>query len=80
MTLLPAQPKSLETASVSAASTEDPEQRMLEKRVKVIEELLQTEADYIKDLKMCRMELIEPLKDKQVGTAAAICSTFHQYF
>uniref|UniRef100_A0A3B4EMV9 Dynamin-binding protein n=1 Tax=Pygocentrus nattereri TaxID=42514 RepID=A0A3B4EMV9_PYGNA len=66
MTLLSAQPKSLESAPASAASTEDPEQRMLEKRSKVKEELLQTEADYIKDLQMCKEEIIEPLKEKQV--------------
>ncbi|KAL6475366.1 hypothetical protein MHYP_G00164060 [Metynnis hypsauchen] len=66
MTLLSAQPKSLESAPASAASTEDPEQRMLEKRSKVKEELLQTEADYIKDLRMCKGEIIEPLKEKQV--------------
>ncbi|CAB1337773.1 unnamed protein product, partial [Coregonus sp. 'balchen'] len=54
MTLLSTQPKSLESAPVSAvAAIEDPEQRMLEKRSKVIEELLQTEKDYIKDLQMC---------------------------
>ncbi|XP_072522793.1 dynamin-binding protein isoform X2 [Salminus brasiliensis] len=66
MTLLSAQPKSLDSAPASAASTEDPEQRMLEKRSKVIEELLQTEADYIKDLRMCKKEIIEPLKQRQV--------------
>ncbi|XP_066520491.1 dynamin-binding protein isoform X3 [Hoplias malabaricus] len=66
MTLLSAQPKSLESTPLSAASTEDPEQRMLEKRSKVIEELLQTEADYLKDLRMCRKEIIKPLKDKHV--------------
>ncbi|KTG33534.1 hypothetical protein cypCar_00010202 [Cyprinus carpio] len=53
MTLLVSQPKSLESSPASAATTEDPEQRMLEKRSKVIEELLQTEHDYIKDLQMC---------------------------
>uniref|UniRef100_A0A8B9K4G1 Dynamin-binding protein n=1 Tax=Astyanax mexicanus TaxID=7994 RepID=A0A8B9K4G1_ASTMX len=66
MTLLSAQPKSVDSAPASAASTEDPEQRMLEKRSKVIEELLQTEADYIKDLRMCRKEIIEPLRKRQV--------------
>ncbi|TSK14758.1 Dynamin-binding protein [Bagarius yarrelli] len=66
MTLLSAQPKSLEPTSASAATTEDPEQRMLEKRSKVIEELLQTERDYIKDLNMCKMEIISPLQTKQV--------------
>ncbi|KAK3559463.1 hypothetical protein QTP86_013640 [Hemibagrus guttatus] len=65
MTLLSAQPKSLEPAPASAATTEDPEQRMLEKRSKVIEELLQTERDYIKDLNMCKAEIIIPLQTKQ---------------
>ncbi|KAJ8365197.1 hypothetical protein SKAU_G00140280 [Synaphobranchus kaupii] len=70
MTLLPAQPKSiesaLESAPVSTATTEDPEQRMMEKRSKVIEELLQTEKDYIKDLHMCVKEIILPLQRKPV--------------
>ncbi|XP_016122662.1 dynamin-binding protein isoform X4 [Sinocyclocheilus grahami] len=66
MTLLASQPKSLESSPASAATTEDPEQRMLEKRSKVIEELLQTEHDYIKDLQMCVKEIIHPLQKKQV--------------
>uniref|UniRef100_A0A4W5NBJ0 Dynamin-binding protein n=1 Tax=Hucho hucho TaxID=62062 RepID=A0A4W5NBJ0_9TELE len=67
MTLLSTQPKCLESAPVSAVvATEDPEQRMLEKRSKVIEELLQTEKDYIKDLQMCVKEIILPLQRKQV--------------
>ncbi|XP_067286793.1 dynamin-binding protein isoform X4 [Pseudorasbora parva] len=66
MTLLASQPKSLESSPGSAATAEDPEQRMLEKRLKVIEELLQTEHDYIKDLQMCVKEIIQPLQKKQV--------------
>uniref|UniRef100_I3KHJ3 Dynamin-binding protein n=1 Tax=Oreochromis niloticus TaxID=8128 RepID=I3KHJ3_ORENI len=71
MTLLPSEPKTLESAPVSTTPTpstgsEDPETRMLEKRSKVIEELLQTERDYIKDLQMCVEEIIEPLQQKQV--------------
>lgn len=66
MTLLASQPKSLESSPASAATAEDPEQRMLEKRLKVIEELLQTEHDYIKDLQMCVKEIIQPLQKKQV--------------
>lgn len=49
-----------------AGDAEDPELRMLEKRSKVIEEMLQTEKDYIKDLQMCVLEIVEPLKKKQV--------------
>ncbi|XP_030610707.1 dynamin-binding protein isoform X2 [Archocentrus centrarchus] len=69
MTLLPSEPKVLESAPVSTTPTastgsEDPEIRMLEKRSKVIEELLQTEKDYIKDLQMCVEEIIEPLQKK----------------
>ncbi|XP_030019069.1 dynamin-binding protein isoform X2 [Sphaeramia orbicularis] len=72
MTLLSSQPKPSDSTPVSdttqTASTgaEDPEVRMLEKRSKVIEELLQTEKDYIKDLQMCVEEIIEPLQQKQV--------------
>ncbi|KAK0132884.1 Dynamin-binding protein [Merluccius polli] len=47
-------------------SSEDPELRMMEKREKVVEELLQTEKDYIKDLQMCVMEIVQPLQRKQV--------------
>ncbi|KAM9425146.1 LOW QUALITY PROTEIN: dynamin-binding protein [Pholidichthys leucotaenia] len=72
MTLLASEPKSLEstpaadTTPITGTGTEDHEVRMLEKRSKVIEELLQTEQDYIKDLQMCVKEIIEPLKQKQV--------------
>ncbi|TRY58021.1 hypothetical protein DNTS_034776 [Danionella cerebrum] len=66
MTLLASQPKSLESSPATSTNNEDPKQRMLEKRSKVIEELLQTEHDYIKDLKMCVKEIIQPLQNKQV--------------
>uniref|UniRef100_A0A8D3C0C5 Dynamin-binding protein n=1 Tax=Scophthalmus maximus TaxID=52904 RepID=A0A8D3C0C5_SCOMX len=72
MTLLSSQPKpadctpTSDSAPTAGSGTEDPELRMLEKRSKVIEELLQTEKDYIKDLQMCVKEIIEPLQKKQV--------------
>ncbi|XP_031699078.1 dynamin-binding protein isoform X3 [Anarrhichthys ocellatus] len=73
MTLLSSQPKPLDstptsdsTPAAGGTGTEDPELRMLEKRSKVIEELLQTEKDYIKDLQMCVEEIIEPLQKKRV--------------
>ncbi|XP_028285720.1 dynamin-binding protein isoform X2 [Parambassis ranga] len=72
MTLLSSQPKPLDstpatdTTPAAGTGTEDPELRMLEKRLKVIEELQQTEKDYIKDLQMCVAEIIEPLQRKQV--------------
>nr|XP_043869373.1 dynamin-binding protein isoform X3 [Solea senegalensis] len=69
MTLVSSQPKPCPASDSSPAAdtdSEDPEQRMLEKRSKVIDELLQTEKDYIKDLQMCVEEIIEPLRKKQV--------------
>lgn len=64
MTLLSSQTPSLETSS---SVTESPEHRMLEKRSKVIEELLQTERDYIRDLEMCVERIMVPLQQAQVG-------------
>ncbi|XP_057681229.1 dynamin-binding protein isoform X1 [Corythoichthys intestinalis] len=70
MTQLSPQPEPLKPVSPADAATtadaEDPDLRMLEKRSKVIEELLQTEKDYIKDLQMCVVEIVEPLQKKQV--------------
>ncbi|XP_064000706.1 dynamin-binding protein isoform X1 [Pogoniulus pusillus] len=63
MTLLSSQTPSLETSS---AATESPEQRMLEKRSKVVEELLQTERDYIRDLEMCVERIMVPLQQAQM--------------
>lgn len=68
MTLLSSQPELPESAAV-ATTTSNPEQRMLEKRAKVIEELLQTERDYIRDLEMCVQKVLVPLQEAQVGVA-----------
>lgn len=65
MTLLSSQSSSLMAPSGSV-STENPEQRMLEKRAKVIEELLQTERDYIRDLEMCIERIMVPLQLAQI--------------
>uniref|UniRef100_A0A8D0H8M5 Dynamin-binding protein n=1 Tax=Sphenodon punctatus TaxID=8508 RepID=A0A8D0H8M5_SPHPU len=50
-------------ASLESAAS-NPEQRMLEKRSKVIEELLQTEQDYIRDLEMCVKWVMMPLQQQ----------------
>ncbi|XP_069316618.1 dynamin-binding protein [Eulemur rufifrons] len=65
MTLLSSQSSSLVTPPGSV-STENPEQRMLEKRAKVVEELLQTERDYIRDLEMCIERIMVPLQQAQL--------------
>ncbi|XP_078499661.1 dynamin-binding protein isoform X2 [Lissotriton helveticus] len=58
------QPESPECPSASA-STENPEQRMLEKRLKILEELIQTEKDYVRDLEMCVEQIMVPLQRSQ---------------
>lgn len=65
MTLLSSQSSSLAAPSGSV-STEKPEQRMLEKRTRVVAELLQTEKDYIRDLEMCVERVMVPLQQAQV--------------
>ncbi|XP_072413307.1 LOW QUALITY PROTEIN: dynamin-binding protein [Chiloscyllium punctatum] len=52
--------------SLEPAPPENPSQKMMDKRAKVIEELLQTEADYIKDLEMCVDKVLIPLQNKQL--------------
>ncbi|XP_060042298.1 rho guanine nucleotide exchange factor 38 isoform X2 [Erinaceus europaeus] len=41
-------------------------QRMMTKRLRVIQELVQTERDYKHDLELCIREVVQPLRDKQV--------------
>ncbi|XP_052618296.1 dynamin-binding protein isoform X1 [Peromyscus californicus insignis] len=65
MTLLSSQSSSLAAPSGSV-SLEKPEQRMLEKRAKVVAELVQTEKDYIRDLEMCIERVMVPLQQAQV--------------
>ncbi|XP_059254318.1 dynamin-binding protein isoform X2 [Mustela nigripes] len=65
MTLLSSQSSS-PVAPPGSVYTENPEQRMLEKRTKVIEELLQTERDYVRDLEMCIEHIMVPLQQAQI--------------
>nr|XP_025736503.1 dynamin-binding protein isoform X2 [Callorhinus ursinus] len=65
MTLLSSQSSS-PVAPPGSVYTENPEQRMLEKRAKVIEELLQTERDYVRDLEMCIEHIMVPLQQAQI--------------
>ncbi|XP_018080789.1 dynamin-binding protein isoform X4 [Xenopus laevis] len=68
MTLLSSQPEGVEQTPSSASSTENSEQRMLEKRSKVIEELLQTERDYLRVLETCVEHIMGPLQAKQMAS------------
>lgn len=48
----------------------DPEEMRLRKmtrRAKVIQELVQTEKDYLTDLELCIREVVQPLRNAQVN-------------
>ncbi|XP_072279360.1 dynamin-binding protein isoform X2 [Pyxicephalus adspersus] len=66
MTLLSSQVETLEEAPSAASAAENSEMRMLEKRSKVIEELLQTERDYLGDLETCVEHIMVPLQATQM--------------
>ncbi|XP_075699211.1 dynamin-binding protein isoform X3 [Rhinoderma darwinii] len=66
MTLLSTQPEVLDESPSAASTTENSEMRMLEKRSKVIEELLQTERDYLRDLETCVEHIMLPLQATQM--------------
>ncbi|XP_069836116.1 dynamin-binding protein isoform X2 [Dendropsophus ebraccatus] len=66
MTLLSSQPETLEESPSPASTAENSETRMLEKRSKVIEELLQTERDYLRDLDTCVEHIMLPLQATQM--------------
>lgn len=66
MTLLASQDETLEETPSAASATENSETRMLEKRSKVIEELLQTERDYLRDLETCVEHIMIPLQATQM--------------
>ncbi|KAM4033739.1 dynamin-binding protein isoform 2-T3 [Anomaloglossus baeobatrachus] len=66
MTLLSSQPEILEGGQSAASTAENSETRMLEKRAKVIEELLQTERDYLRDLETLVEHIMFPLQATQM--------------
>ncbi|XP_063290762.1 dynamin-binding protein isoform X4 [Pelobates fuscus] len=67
MTLLSSQPEALDENMPASSVSENLEQRMLEKRSKVLEELLQTERDYLRDLEACVEYIMVPLHTTQLA-------------
>ncbi|XP_039615127.1 rho guanine nucleotide exchange factor 38 isoform X2 [Polypterus senegalus] len=53
------------TSSCPALDPQEIKSKMMAKRLKVIQELLQTEKDYLTDLELCIKEVVEPLRDIQ---------------
>ncbi|XP_020756874.2 rho guanine nucleotide exchange factor 38 [Odocoileus virginianus] len=55
------------TAETLTQEDEHQIRRMMAKRAKIIKELIQTEKDYLNDLELCVQEVVQPLRNKQVG-------------
>lgn len=61
-------PHDLSTPPSPALDPEEVRSRKMNRRAKVIQELVQTERDYLKDLELCIQEVIQPLRNLQVHT------------
>lgn len=61
-------PHDLSTPPSPALDPEEVRSRKMNRRAKVIQELVQTERDYLKDLELCIQEVIQPLRNLQVYT------------
>lgn len=56
-------------SSILASPALDPAEvrlRKMSRRSKVIQELVQTERDFLTDLELCIREVVKPLRDRQV--------------
>lgn len=59
-------PHDLSTPSSPAVDPEEVRLRKMSRRAKVIQELVQTEKDYLTDLELCIREVVQPLRNLQV--------------
>uniref|UniRef100_A0A3P8UM01 Dynamin-binding protein n=1 Tax=Cynoglossus semilaevis TaxID=244447 RepID=A0A3P8UM01_CYNSE len=59
-------PPDLSTPSSPAVDPEEVRLRKMKRRAKVIQELVQTEKDYLTDLELCIREVVQPLRNMQV--------------
>ncbi len=59
-------PHDLPTILSPALDPEEVRLRKMSRRAKVIQELVQTEKDYLTDLELCIREVVQPLRNLQV--------------
>lgn len=62
-------PHDLPTPLSPALEPEEVRTRKMNRRAKVIQELLQTEKDFLTDLELCIREVVQPLRNTQVADA-----------
>lgn len=68
-------PHDLSTPPSPALDPEEVRSRKMTRRAKVIQELEQTERDYLKDLELCIQEVVQPLRNLQVRALLLFHST-----
>lgn len=59
-------PHDLSTPPSPALDLEEVRLRKMNRRAKIIQELVQTEKDYLTDLELCIREVVQPLRNMQV--------------
>lgn len=59
-------PHDLSTPPSPALDPEEVRLRKMNRRAKVIQELVQTEKDYLTDMELCIREVVQPLRNLQV--------------
>lgn len=73
-------PHDLSTPTSPVLDPEEIRRRKMTRRSKVIQELVQTEKDYLTDLELCIREVVQPLRNLQVNTgqdqASVIFTTY----
>lgn len=60
-------PHDLSTPTSPVMEPEEIRMRKMTRRSKVIQELVQTEKDYLTDLELCIREVVQPLRNLQVN-------------
>lgn len=71
-------PHDLSTPTSPVMDPEEIRMRKMTRRSKVIQELVQTEKDYLTDLELCIREVVQPLRNLQVNAGqdqASVIST-----
>lgn len=60
-------PRGLSPIPSPAVDPEELRARKMKRRAKVIQELVQTEKDFLTDLELCIREVVQPLRNLMVG-------------
>ena len=76
-------PHDMSTLTSPCLDPEEARLRKMSRRSKVIQELVQTERDFLTDMELCVQEVVKPLRESQVDPVCArrllMCKTHVLY-